>query len=286
MMNTLKNKLSILLVFSAVGGLTTAIGAEISGMVIESLENRSLAGVNIIIKELDIGTASDANGRYVLSNIPEGEYIMTANMIGYCRQNYEISLAENDTLILPIELTYVVLGIVEDQDTEMYQHQVATYSEPITINIDKVLLGVNHFEVQTTIQNNTDLPIHLLRYPRHLRLQILTLDEMRIGAGYISCGSGKVPLPNTDSLFIVQPHKSKSYPVRLTSLHKVEEIREKKIMIRVIYSQKYLGYLPIPLVPCDAKPEDYEDEMRTSSLLLRGEYKSDPKTIRLRWFAH
>lgn len=61
-------------------GGTTGI---VSGVVTDSATGEKLAGVNVIIKGTNLTTVTDANGYYVITNVPPGEYDVTADLVGY-----------------------------------------------------------------------------------------------------------------------------------------------------------------------------------------------------------
>ena len=58
---------------------------KISGKIINNSENEPMIGVNILIKEIGIGSVSDNEGEYIISNIPPGVYTIEATYIGYTK---------------------------------------------------------------------------------------------------------------------------------------------------------------------------------------------------------
>lgn len=56
---------------------------KISGIVVDQKTEEPLAGVNILIDGTTIGAATDAEGYYVILNIPAGSYTIRASYIGY-----------------------------------------------------------------------------------------------------------------------------------------------------------------------------------------------------------
>ena len=57
-----------------------AISGKISGKITDS-SNTPMIGVNVLVKELGIGTVSDASGDYVISNIPAGRYTVEVTIL-------------------------------------------------------------------------------------------------------------------------------------------------------------------------------------------------------------
>src|SRR5690554_4305074 len=56
---------------------------KISGTIKADDVNHSLAGVSIYIADLKIGTASDTDGNYEISNLKRGTYLLEVSVIGY-----------------------------------------------------------------------------------------------------------------------------------------------------------------------------------------------------------
>ena len=73
-------------------------------------DNLSLPGANILIPELETGTASDVNGNYRLSNLPAGEYTVKVMFIGYLDHKETITIRADRTAMLNVTL---IPGIVE-----------------------------------------------------------------------------------------------------------------------------------------------------------------------------
>ena len=56
---------------------------KITGKAADAKTGEPLIGVNIILENQSIGAATDINGEYFILNVPPGEYILIASMIGY-----------------------------------------------------------------------------------------------------------------------------------------------------------------------------------------------------------
>ncbi|MDP6532281.1 MAG: carboxypeptidase-like regulatory domain-containing protein, partial [Candidatus Marinimicrobia bacterium] len=71
--------------FFAFLGMLTSLWAQ-SGSVsgtITDIDGNGLAGANVVLDGTSLGTASDANGSYSISNVPFGSYTITASYIGH-----------------------------------------------------------------------------------------------------------------------------------------------------------------------------------------------------------
>ena len=70
-----------------VGALATLAMAGttgiISGVVTDMAKGTKLSGVNIVVKGANLTTVTDANGYYVITNVPPGTYEVSASLVGY-----------------------------------------------------------------------------------------------------------------------------------------------------------------------------------------------------------
>jgi len=65
-------------------GLSIVATAQnrVVGTIVNS-QNQSLSGVNISIPEIHIETTSDINGKYILNNLPNGNFKIIFKHIGF-----------------------------------------------------------------------------------------------------------------------------------------------------------------------------------------------------------
>lgn len=85
------------LVFSAKANTYT-----IQGVVYDE-QNSPLPDANVRIKELNVSTVSNANGRYVFHNVPQGEYTVIVSYLGFATQTKQITI-DNKTANLHFQL--------------------------------------------------------------------------------------------------------------------------------------------------------------------------------------
>lgn len=79
----MKRMFSVLLIGLLASSLFAATSGKISGVITDAETGEALVGVNVIIPELGIGSATNIEGYYSILNIPPGIYDVTANYIGY-----------------------------------------------------------------------------------------------------------------------------------------------------------------------------------------------------------
>ncbi len=102
------------LALACVAGVALAgTTGKLSGRVVDN-KKQPLAGVNVVVIGMPLGAASDADGRFLILNIPAGRITVKASLIGYAAvttQNVEIN-ADNTTR-LEVELVESALQMQE-----------------------------------------------------------------------------------------------------------------------------------------------------------------------------
>src|SRR5690606_9874414 len=68
----------------------------ITGQVTDASTLRPLSGAQVFIPSLNIGTLTQANGRYVLLNVPAGSHRLEVSLIGYASANQQITVADGE----------------------------------------------------------------------------------------------------------------------------------------------------------------------------------------------
>jgi len=58
---------------------------SIEGVVANSEDHQPLVGTTILLQGTVLGTTTDADGKFILKNVPVGEYTVTFSMVGFQR---------------------------------------------------------------------------------------------------------------------------------------------------------------------------------------------------------
>jgi len=101
-----KRFLPSLIVFLISLSATYAQTGKIQGFVFDSQYNDPLPGANIYLEGTSIGAATDLNGKYVVSQVPAGDYKMVVKYIGYVDKVIDISVTANQTLEQVVTLDF------------------------------------------------------------------------------------------------------------------------------------------------------------------------------------
>ena len=95
----MKRKLMLLLTCLFVGiGLVTAQITKVTGTVISEEDGLPVVGASILVKGTTVGTVTDMDGKFTLSNVPSSAKTLVVSFIGMASQ--EVSIKQNVSIIL------------------------------------------------------------------------------------------------------------------------------------------------------------------------------------------
>ncbi|MDQ7065898.1 MAG: TonB-dependent receptor, partial [candidate division KSB1 bacterium] len=105
---------------SATSNLTAQTTTRLTGYVRDAETGLPLASANVIVRDSDRGAATDSTGRYVLSNLLPGRYLIEVRRIGYKPQVRQVTLhagsaARLDFGLLPEPVPFKEITVVSDR---------------------------------------------------------------------------------------------------------------------------------------------------------------------------
>jgi len=93
---------------------TFAQTGSVAGTVVDSETGKPLPGANVLLTELDdAGTATETDGRFILSDIPVGDHTIRITFVGYLTSEETVEVRENQETQLTIELSEDISGLEE-----------------------------------------------------------------------------------------------------------------------------------------------------------------------------
>lgn len=98
---------------------------QISGAVKDKKTGKSLAGANILLEGTSLGAAADTNGEFIINNVPQGMYVISASVIGYKISKKSITILDApisvsfslEPLILPGQSVIVTAERAKERET-------------------------------------------------------------------------------------------------------------------------------------------------------------------------
>ena len=91
----MKTTFKILVTFLSLFWISLSFGQSISGTILDDT-GMPLPGVNVILESTNKGAITDFDGKYIISNVDDGEYTITVNFLGFKKISKQIVVAGND----------------------------------------------------------------------------------------------------------------------------------------------------------------------------------------------
>lgn len=182
-----------------------AQSASINGTVTDN--GQPLPFVNITIQNTQLGTSSDENGNFTLTNVPTGEHLLLASALGYVSFSKSLTISEGQSLTIHIEMVpsaqsldeTVVTGTLKPVSRLESPVPVEVYSPTFlkknpTASVFDALQNVNGVrpQINCNVCNTGDIHINGLEGPYTLVL----IDGMPIVSG-LGTVYGLTGIPNS-----------------------------------------------------------------------------------------
>ncbi|MFO7447356.1 MAG: TonB-dependent receptor [Ignavibacteriaceae bacterium] len=109
-------------------------GSKITGKITDKSTGTPLPGANVILENTGLGSSTDLEGEYFISNVPPGTYNLKVMYLGYKAEAFEIVIPDNVTLEHNATLEYMVLETEELVITAQAEGQMQAINQQITSN--------------------------------------------------------------------------------------------------------------------------------------------------------
>lgn len=86
---------------------------SITGRVTEAEIGTPLQGARVSITGADLGSLTDADGRYVIQNVPDGDVVVRVEVLGYLATSQTVTVSTGETVTLDFELAPDPLSLDE-----------------------------------------------------------------------------------------------------------------------------------------------------------------------------
>jgi len=106
----IRKLLSLIACILILSGAVYAQGT-VTGTVTDKETGDTFPGVNVVIPQLQIGAATNANGEYTIKNVPAGTYTITASFVGYKKYTAQIQVSDGEKVVHNIVLVPSVVGL-------------------------------------------------------------------------------------------------------------------------------------------------------------------------------
>jgi TonB-linked SusC/RagA family outer membrane protein len=100
-------------ILALAGPLTAQTTGRVTGRVVNASTNRPLVGVQVFLPPTGIGNITDANGRFLLLNVPPGQVTVTAQLIGFKQSEAVVEVTAGETVEVNLQLAQTAIALDE-----------------------------------------------------------------------------------------------------------------------------------------------------------------------------
>ena len=212
--------IAIIFIFVICVNLPAQTGS-LSGKITNRDNGKGIAGVNIILEEINKGTTTNEPGEFLLSSIPSGTYSLTVSFIGFKKEKLPVTISNDSTILLNITLQPVSLFLGEVPVlSSRYEQFIKEVPIPIALQTSEEIKRIPALTVSDALK---DLPgVSLTRdgiWGTYVsirgfnRSSIVTLiDGNRIEtASDIAAGLSMIDLTDIDRIEVIKGSSSSLY---------------------------------------------------------------------------
>ena len=107
--------------------------SKLTGRILDDTK-QSVIGANVYIKELEIGTVTDGNGKYSIE-IPNGSYTVSISYVGFRNKEKQINISDDETINFNLE-----------EDSQQLEQVIITTNKAVDIKTPQ--MSVNRLSMQ------------------------------------------------------------------------------------------------------------------------------------------
>jgi TonB-dependent receptor len=115
--------------------------ARIQGFVTDSSSGEPLCGANVFLEGTGIGVATDLSGKFLILNVPAGQYQLKIIYIGYAEYSTDIKLRPGQDLVIDFALTYMALEGKAIIVTAQAEGQLSAINQQLSANSIKNIVS-------------------------------------------------------------------------------------------------------------------------------------------------
>ena len=86
---------------------------KIEGRVVDATTGEALFGASVILEGTSLGSATDLDGKYVITNVPPGSYTLKVSYVGYKTITFTVQVKENERVDKNIQMEAVAVSTAE-----------------------------------------------------------------------------------------------------------------------------------------------------------------------------
>lgn len=118
----------------------------ISGSVVDKGSGETLQFASVRLEGTSLGASADAAGKFIIRQIPAGEYKLITTYIGYVDQSLSVTVVAGETLVVNVELDYAGVKSKEVVISAQISGQMAAINEQLASNTIKNVVSSDRIQ--------------------------------------------------------------------------------------------------------------------------------------------
>ncbi len=107
---------------------------KIEGVVRDGQSGEALIAANVLLEGTSYGAATNLEGKFVISNVPEGDYTLVARYIGYQEKKIQVTVRARETAELQIDMDFQMVQGEVIEVTAQAEGQIAAINQQLASN--------------------------------------------------------------------------------------------------------------------------------------------------------
>jgi len=141
-------------------GAGYAQSGQIQGRVIDNRTKAPLFGANVSIAGVGLGSASNAQGKFIIDNVPTGDHEVRISFVGYKTESISAKVETRVTTELEVALQPTAIPQIEVVVTsERYEKQLRNVSVPLSVVQEKKITETSPTTVANVLQSEPGLAL-------------------------------------------------------------------------------------------------------------------------------
>jgi len=119
---------------------------SISGKIVDKLSGEKLPFANVHLEGTSLGASTDDDGKYIIPQVPPGDYNLITTYIGYIEQSISVTVGAGSTAEVDIKLDYAAVEGAEVIVTAQASGQMGAINQQLNSNTIKNVVSADRIQ--------------------------------------------------------------------------------------------------------------------------------------------
>lgn len=144
--NPMRKSLFLAVMFLLFSFTSLLAQGRMEGTVLDSQTDEPLFGANVLFEGTSLGAATDYDGKFVIPNVPEGNYSLLIRYVGYTQKKLDVVIKSGMTVRETIKLDFQVIEGEVVTITAQAEGQIQAINQQLTSNTISNIVSQNRIK--------------------------------------------------------------------------------------------------------------------------------------------